>query len=116
VIHLPPVDRPLAASRSLTTERIAADGSALTTDLHEEVIDATGISEDSIRREMRKGLPSRFQNGRRRFLRGDVELWFQIGDAVPVSPVKSFAPGRWSDDARELPPAYTREPSRGSVA
>jgi predicted DNA-binding transcriptional regulator AlpA len=63
-----------------------------------EVIDATGISEDSIRREMKKSLPSRFQNGRRRFLRGDVESWFQIGDAVKTAPVKSFTPVRVTHD------------------
>jgi predicted DNA-binding transcriptional regulator AlpA len=56
-----------------------------------EVIEATGISEDSIRREMKKGLPSRFQSGRRRFLRGDVESWFLIGDSAPTSPVKRYA-------------------------
>jgi predicted DNA-binding transcriptional regulator AlpA len=58
-----------------------------------DVIEATGISEDSIRREMKKGLPSRFQAGRRRFLRGDVEAWFQISDTAPTVPVKSFVPG-----------------------
>jgi hypothetical protein len=68
-----------------------------------EVIEATGISEDSIRREMRKGLASRFQAGRRRFLRGDVEQWFQIGDSAPTAPVRSFAPVRVTSDARELP-------------
>ena len=56
----------------------------------QEVIDATGISEDSIRREMKKGLPSRLQVGRRRFLRYDVETWFQIGADAPTAPVKSF--------------------------
>jgi predicted DNA-binding transcriptional regulator AlpA len=55
-----------------------------------EVIAATGISEDSIRREMRKGLPSRLQVGRRRFLRGDVESWFMIGDSAPTSQVKRY--------------------------
>ena len=63
-----------------------------------EVIEATGISEDSVRREMRKGLPSRLQVGRRRFLRGDVEEWFQIGDAVKTAPVKSFTAVRVTHD------------------
>jgi hypothetical protein len=63
-----------------------------------EVIEATGISEDSVRREMRKGLPSRLQVGRRRFLRCDVESWFQIGDAVKTVPVKSFTAVRVKHD------------------
>jgi hypothetical protein len=63
-----------------------------------EVIEATGISEDSIRREMKKGLASRFQAGRRRFLRGDVEEWFRIGVAAPVALVKSFTPVRVTHD------------------
>jgi predicted DNA-binding transcriptional regulator AlpA len=56
----------------------------------QEVCTATGVSEDSIRREMKKGLPSRFQVGRRRFLRCDVDAWFGLGDAPPTAPVKSF--------------------------
>jgi predicted DNA-binding transcriptional regulator AlpA len=80
-----------------------------------EVIDLTGVSEDSIRREMKKGLPSRFQNGRRRFLRCDVEQWFKIGDAVPSTPVKSFLPVRMTRDAREIPGQLRREPSRRAV-
>ena len=63
-----------------------------------EVIEATGISEDFVRREMRKGLPSRLQVGRRRFLRGDVEEWFQIGDAAKTAPVKSFTAVRVMHD------------------
>jgi predicted DNA-binding transcriptional regulator AlpA len=49
----------------------------------QEVIDLTGISEDSIRREMKKGLPSRFQAGRRRFLKGEIEQWFKLGEFAP---------------------------------
>jgi hypothetical protein len=57
----------------------------------QEVCIATGISEDSIRREMRKGLASRLLVGRRRFLRHDVETWFGIGNSAPVaSVIKSF--------------------------
>jgi hypothetical protein len=57
----------------------------------QEVCIATGVSEDNIRREMRKGLPSRLLVGRRRFLRGDIESWFLIGDSAPTSPVKRYA-------------------------
>jgi hypothetical protein len=56
----------------------------------QELIEATGISEDSIRREMKKGLPSRFQAGRRRFIRCDAEAWFGLSDPAPTAPVKSF--------------------------
>ena len=68
-----------------------------------EVMTATGISEDSIRREMKKGLASRLIVGRRRFLRHDVETWFGIGAAAPVATIKSFTPVKWTSDARELP-------------
>jgi len=81
-----------------------------------EVIDATGISEDSIRREMKKGLPSRFQNGRRRFLRGDVESWFQIGDAASMAPVKSFTATRISRDSDELPASILRPVRKSAFA
>jgi hypothetical protein len=81
-----------------------------------EVIEATGISEDSIRREMRKGLASRFQAGRRRFLRGDVESWFMIGDSAPAATARSFTATRISDDAQELPHAFLRQPSRRAGA
>jgi hypothetical protein len=81
-----------------------------------ELIEATGISEDSIRREMKKGLPSRFQAGRRRFIRCDAESWFGLGDSAPTAPVKSFAAVRVTEDARELPSAFLRQPSRRAEA
>jgi hypothetical protein len=28
-------------------------------------------------------LPSRFQAGRRRFLKGEIEQWFKLGDFAP---------------------------------
>jgi len=64
----------------------------------QEVCIATGISEDSIRREMRKGLASRLLVGRRRFLKGDVEAWFGIGDSARVAQLKSFTPVRVTHD------------------
>jgi hypothetical protein len=81
----------------------------------QEVCIATGISEDSIRREMRKGLASRLLVGRRRFLRADVEAWFGLGESAPTPPVKSFTRTRVTEDAREIP-ASMLPTSRKAVA
>jgi predicted DNA-binding transcriptional regulator AlpA len=62
-----------------------------------EVCDVTGMSEDSIRREMRKGLPSRLQNGRR-FLTSDVVRWFKLDEPAPTRIAT-----RVSEDAESLP-------------
>ncbi len=75
-----------------------------------EVCEVTGMSDDSIRREMRKGLPSRLQNGRR-FLTTDVVKWFRL-DASEPEPAKSFAPIRITEDSAELPQSLTRRTAR----
>ncbi len=101
-VHLPSAVHPLAASHS-PHERIA-DGCALTTDLHHSRSHRSD-------RHLGRQHPPRDEKGSyvevperpARFLRGDVESWFQIGDAAKRAPAKSFTSVRITEDARELP-------------
>jgi predicted DNA-binding transcriptional regulator AlpA len=81
-----------------------------------EVIDLTGLSDSHIRREMATGLPSRYQAGRRRFIKQDVLNWFNLpGADTPAQPAKSWQATRWSDDARELPPSALNTSKRSAA-
>jgi hypothetical protein len=62
-----------------------------------DVCGLTGYSEDTIRRDMQKGLRSRLQNGRR-FLTKDVMEFYRLNEPAP-----SRIATRVTLDARELP-------------
>jgi excisionase family DNA binding protein len=81
-----------------------------------EVCDWLGVSDQTIRRAMAAGLSSRLLGSRRRFLAEDIESWFKIGSATAPAPVKSFVATRITEDARELPSGFLRQPSRRAEA
>ena len=71
-----------------------------------EVCDLLGVSDQTVRRAMHAGLPSRLIGTRRRFDFADLEAWWKLNE--PAKPM----PKRITPDARELPATFTREPSR----
>jgi hypothetical protein len=62
-----------------------------------DVCGLTGFSEDTVRRDMQKGLRSRLQNGRR-FLTKDVMEYYRLNEPAPPRIATRVTP-----DAREIP-------------
>jgi excisionase family DNA binding protein len=61
-----------------------------------------GVSDQTVRRAMSAGLPSRLLGSRRRFTVEDVEGWWKLNE--PLRPM----PKRVSADSSELPPGLLR--------
>jgi hypothetical protein len=75
-----------------------------------DVCGLTGYSEDTVRRDMQKGLRSRLQNGRR-FLTKDVMEFYRLNEPAP-----SRIATRISRDSDELPASILRSVRKSAFA
>jgi excisionase family DNA binding protein len=74
-----------------------------------EVTDWLGISDQTVRRAMANGLPSRLLGSRRRFDAADIEAWWKLDQ--PARPL----PKMQSADSRELPQGFLRSTGRAAA-